>query len=119
MSRLFLSAAFGLALCYGALFPKPTVAQDRALWLYDGEEETVSGYFYAGEDIYASCDEDCYDLDLFLYDSAGRIVDSDTLDDSFPIVQAPYEGNFSVRVKMYDCAHTAGCAVEVSSDYGF
>jgi hypothetical protein len=119
MSRLLLSAAFGVALGWSAFFPKPIMAQDRSLWLHDGEETSVSGYFYAGENIYGDCDGDCYDLDLFLYDNAGRLVDSDELKDAYPILQAPYEGTFSVRVKMYDCTHVAGCAVEISSDYGF
>ncbi|MBV5259758.1 hypothetical protein FLX56_15180 [Synechococcus moorigangaii CMS01] len=119
MSRSFLSAAVGLALFCGALSALPAIAQDRSFWLYNGDETTLSGYFYAGEEIYGDCDEDCYDLDFYLYNSVGELVDSDTLDDAYPIVQAPYEGDYTLRVVMYDCAHTAGCAVEVSSDYGF
>jgi hypothetical protein len=39
--------------------------------------------------------------------------------DDFPIVQAPYEGNFSVKVIMASCLHPRGCAVIVDSDYSF
>lgn len=96
-----------------------TFAADRSLWLDDGEEKYISGYFYSGELIYGDCDEDCYDLDLFLYDSDGDLVDADELTDAYPIVEAPHDGYFTIKVDMYDCSHSAGCAVEVSSDYGF
>ncbi|NJK72043.1 MAG: hypothetical protein HC926_01095 [Synechococcaceae cyanobacterium SM2_3_60] len=119
MLRSLLPASLAAALCCGAVGSLPAAAQDRSLWLYNGESTTVYGYFLAGEGIYGSCDYDCYDLDLYLYDSTGRLVDSDTLLDSIPIVNAPYTGNFEIQVTMPNCSHSAGCAVEVSSDYGF
>ncbi|MFQ3583852.1 MAG: hypothetical protein SNJ85_02800 [Cyanobacteriota bacterium] len=94
-------------------------AQSRNLWLLNGQSTITSGYFYRGENIWAECDVDCYDVDLVLYDARGRVVDADELGDDYPIVQAPYEGNFSVKVIMYNCTHPAGCAVSVDSDYGF
>ncbi len=97
----------------------PAFAQDRTIWLNDNAETTVTGYFLEGEDIYASCDEDCSDLDLFLYTEIGVLVDSDDAVDPFPIVTAPYDGTFSVQVTMPACNHTAGCSVSVSSDHGF
>lgn len=97
----------------------PAFAQDRTIWLNDNGQTTVSGYFLRGEDIYASCDEDCMDLDLFLYNEMGVLVDSDDALDSFPILTAPYEGTFSVQVTMPSCTHSAGCSVSLSSDYGF
>ncbi len=119
MRRSFLPISLAVALCGGAMSSLPAAAQDRSLWLYNGQSATVYGYFLAGEGIYGSCDYDCYDLDLYLYDSAGNLVASDTLLDSFPIVNAPYTGNFTIEVTMPNCSHSAGCAVEVSSDYGF
>lgn len=97
----------------------PAVAQDRSIWLNDNGQTTVTGYFLAGEDIYASCDEDCMDLDLYLYTEQGVLVDSDEAVDAFPIITAPYEGTFSVTVTMPSCTHSAGCSVSLSSDYGF
>ena len=94
-------------------------AQSRALWLQDGEVTTVSGYFYAGESIYGECDQDCFDLDLFLYDANGALVAEDSLPDYFPVVTAPYEGYYTVDVYVYDCSHRSGCAVALESDYGF
>ena len=94
-------------------------AQDRSVWLYNGESTTVEGYFYAGENIYGSCDQDCADLDLFLYNSSGQLVDNDVAVDSVPIVTAPYEGNYTIEVSMPNCTHSAGCEAWVSSDHGF
>ncbi|MEL6602582.1 MAG: hypothetical protein AAFP20_05075 [Cyanobacteria bacterium J06614_10] len=97
----------------------PAFAQDRTIWLRDNETTTITGYFLQGEDVYASCDQDCMDLDLFLYNEMGVLVDSDEAVDSFPIVTAPYEGTFSVQVSMPSCTHAAGCGATVSSDFGF
>jgi len=97
----------------------PAFAQDRTLWLNDNQETTITGYFLQGEDIYASCDEDCLDLDLYLYTELGVLVDSDEAVDSFPIVTAPYDGTFAVQVTMPSCTHSAGCSATVSSDFGF
>lgn len=102
-----------------ALMPGAAIAQDRSLWLPDDGHTMLRGYFLQGEDIYALCDQDCSDLDLFLYDRSGLLVDVDNAPDAFPIVTAPYEGTFGLRVTMPSCDHTAGCAVTVSSDYGF
>lgn len=119
MSRFPLLTTLGLALGFTCLQMPIAHAQDRSLWLYSGDQITISGYFYAGEEIYGDCDEDCYDLDFFLYNSAGNLVDSDTLDDAYPVVQAPYEGDYTIRIVMHDCSHPEGCAVTVDSDYGF
>lgn len=94
-------------------------AQSRDLWLYNGDSVTVEGYFLEEEGIYGWCDEDCYDLDLFLYDTAGNLVWQDTAADANPQVYAPYEGNFIVEVTMPNCDHPEGCAVWVDSDAGF
>lgn len=95
------------------------IAQDRTSWLNDGESSQTTGYLLEGESVYATCDADCTDLDLFLYDEYGTMVDSDSELDSFPVVTAPYEGSFIVEASMPSCTSVAGCAVTVSSDYGF
>ena len=94
-------------------------AQDRSLWLYNGQSSSVEGYFLQGEYIYGDCDQDCFDLDLFLYDVSGKLVYQDTATDSAPVVVAPYEGSFFVEVSMPNCSHVEGCEVWVSSDHGF
>lgn len=97
----------------------PAFAESRTVWLNDNEETTVTGYFMQGESIYAECDEDCMDLDMYLYTELGVLVDSDEEYDAFPILTAPYEGTFSVKVTMPSCTHSAGCSASISSDFGF
>jgi len=111
------AAAFATAAIAGTV--AEAKAQDRSLWLYDGQSTNVQGYFVSGEAIYATCDGDCYDLDLFLFDSAGRLVAQDVELDSAPVVFAPYEGNFTIEVSMPNCTHSQGCAAWVASDYSF
>ncbi len=97
----------------------PALAQERTVWLQDEEMATMTGYLLEGENVYADCDEDCSDLDLFLYSDADKLVDSDEALDAFPVLTAPYEGTFSVVVAMPGCNHVSGCSASVRSDYGF
>ena len=113
------SVAFCLAMASTGL-ATTALAQDLSLWLYNREDVAVGGYFAAGETVYGSCDIDCLDLDLFLLDGVtGNVVSEDTALDSFPYVVAPYDGNFVLLVTMPNCTHPEGCAVWLSSDYGF
>ena len=50
------------------------------------------------------CDNDCSDLDLLLLDGSGAVVDSDTLDDDYPVVAAPQPGSYTLEVRMKDCS---------------
>ncbi|MEO6387647.1 MAG: hypothetical protein ABIT16_05635 [Croceibacterium sp.] len=52
-----------------------------------------------------ACDTDCSDLDLTIYDSAGREVDSDLQRDDFPIVslRPGKDASYTILVQMYDC----------------
>ncbi|MBD2465898.1 hypothetical protein H6G89_33465 [Oscillatoria sp. FACHB-1407] len=95
------------------------LAQSRELWMYNGDATAVEGYFNAGESIYATCDADCTDLDITLYDSRGNVVAQDLLPDANPIVVAPSAGNYQVLLSMPSCTTDAGCAVWVDSDQGF
>lgn len=56
--------------------------------------------------IMGACDEDCSDLDLVLYDGRGNVIDSDLLDDDYPVVSVDVvrSGRFSVRVSMASCS---------------
>ncbi|MFQ4139645.1 hypothetical protein PGN35_025375 [Nodosilinea sp. PGN35] len=94
-------------------------AQSRSDWLSTGETITYEGYLLADEAVFASCDDDCSDLDLFLYDAeSGELVASDTLIDAVPGVVAPYEGNFLIEVVMASCS-VEPCATWTDSDAGF
>jgi hypothetical protein len=69
------------------------------------------------------CDNDCPDLDIKLLDPNGREVASDVLTDSAPSVShnATMNGNYRVRVVMYDCnvnPCSAGLTVMGSGDGG-
>lgn len=75
--------------------------------LEDGRSEThdirlQGGRAYA---ILGACDNDCGDLDLYLSDDNGNGIDSDTSTDDFPIVRySPRRnGDFRVRIRMYEC----------------
>ena len=94
-------------------------AQSRTDWLSTGQSASYNGYLYAGEAVYATCDGDCTDIDILLFDANnGRLVDSDTLADDQPVVVAPYEGSFVIEVVMARCS-VAPCAVWTDSEYGF
>ncbi|MBD1914552.1 MULTISPECIES: hypothetical protein [Cyanophyceae] len=94
-------------------------AQSRADWLSTGETITYEGYLLADEAVFASCDDDCSDLDMFLYDAqSGELVASDTLVDAVPGVVAPYEGNFLIELVMASCS-VEPCATWTESDAGF
>jgi hypothetical protein len=56
--------------------------------------------------IMGACDEDCSDLDLVLYDGRGNVIDSDLLEDDYPVVSVEVvrSGRFSVRVSMASCS---------------
>lgn len=96
----------------------PAFSQDRTDWLTSGGITNTSGVFSEGESIYGSCDDDCTDLDMYLYDSDGNVVSQDIEPDAYPIVTAPYSGEFYIEVTMPVC-NAEACFVEVSSDYGF
>jgi hypothetical protein len=75
--------------------------------LRDGSYNNVSlnlrkGYRY---NIVGLCDNDCRDIDLFIYDENNNLIARDVLTDSAPIVEvAPrWTGPFQLRISMADC----------------
>ena len=68
---------------------------DHWITLDGGEERAVL----------AVCDEDCSDIDLYLYDEGGVLIDSDTSTDDVPVllVTPPRRTRYRVQVTMYDC----------------
>ena len=53
------------------------------------------------------CDQDCSDLDLYLRDDAGNLIDSDTDSDDHPVVSVTpkYTGDFRLYVRMVRCSN--------------
>ena len=114
-----MAAAFALGAIAVASSAAIAQAQSRVDWLSSGENIMYDGYLYDGEAVSAICDDDCYDIDLFLYDAeTGDLVDSDTMEDAVPVVIAPYEGNFWIEVMMVGCS-LEPCETWTDSDAGF
>ena len=62
------------------------------------------------------CDHDCGDVDLYLYDASGTLVERDILDDDQPIVRGtPTQGGlYRLRISMAECS-TSYCGWAVVS----
>jgi len=56
--------------------------------------------------IVGACDNDCSDIDFWLYDENDNLIDSDTSTDDIPMVRVTprWTGTFRIRVKMYECS---------------
>jgi hypothetical protein len=94
-------------------------AQSHADWLNDGETISYREYLRANDVVSAYCDEDCYNLDIFLYNAhTGRLVTSDTLTDAVPVVVVPSNGDFIVEVVMVECS-LSPCAIWTDVDTSF
>ena len=74
--------------------------EDYTVTLSAGSDYVISGV----------CDEDCFDLDLALYDSAGDLVTADETEDDQPVVEfrVTRGGPFTLRATMYEC-HADPC----------
>ena len=75
--------------------------------LNEGQEKTVTLNLDAGTSyfIVAQCDGDCSDIDLWLYDENGNLIDEDVLVDDTPIVEVTPIRNarFTIRTRMITC----------------
>jgi hypothetical protein len=58
------------------------------------------------------CDGDCSNVDMYVSDSKGKLVDSDEEDDDFPIVVVNGGGTYKVRVVMKACKSECGFGVK-------
>lgn len=73
------------------------------------EEDDDTWTFYLPRNneylIEAFCDEDCDDLDLYLNDSEGNQIDSDTAEDDYPIIffEPTKSDRYQIKVSMYSC----------------
>lgn len=75
--------------------------------LNEGQENTVTLNLNPGTSymIVAQCDGDCSDIDLWLYDENGNLIDEDVLTDDTPIVEVTpiRRARFSIRARMITC----------------
>jgi len=76
--------------------------------LDDGDDDTVEFELEIGAEyqIVGVCDTDCSDLDLTIFDTTGKEIDSDDEDDDAPIVTAEPRrtGRYRVVVSMAACS---------------
>ena len=77
-------------------------------WLNEGQSEWLSIQLAAGTSyaIAATCDGDCTDLDLKVYNPFNRLVVRDTSTDDVPVVyyRPPSSGRYQIEAVMYRCS---------------
>ena len=80
--------------------------------LAEGGERTFTvslvsnrNYVFSG-----ACDNDCSDIDFWLYDNNNNLIDSDTATDDAPVVRVTpaRNGTFRLKVRMHACS-TSPC----------
>lgn len=76
--------------------------------LDEGESETFTLDVDGGMDyrMIALCDEDCDDIDIYLEDMDGEVLDEDISLNDAPIVALTAKGStrYRLRVRMYSCS---------------
>ncbi|MEP3422034.1 MAG: hypothetical protein ABJN35_09895 [Erythrobacter sp.] len=76
--------------------------------LRNGQERTVTLDLSAGVSymMVAQCDNDCSDIDMWLYDENGNLIDEDVLVDDTPITEVTPIRNarFTLRTRMITCS---------------
>lgn len=100
-----------------AVSAKEDLTEDFTRWMNTGESFHAEAYLFEDELISGTCSQDCYDIDLTLYDvSTNKAVAQDNGNTATPMVNAPYEGNFILEVEMANCARSGGCRTWVGYD---
>jgi hypothetical protein len=106
---------------------------DKATEIYSGKGYSETGWQQRGEmkqgaetsytitlkggtaySVVGMCDTDCSNLDAYLTDSSGKLVDSDVEEDDFPIVAASASGTYTLRLVMKACS-AAPCSFGAKS----
>ena len=103
LRRLPVTVALVAALIGGSVF-----AERSEGWLRDGASAYSEWIYLERGDMVTAvgeCDWDCSDLDLYLLDEDGDVMDRDTADDDSPVLafMARYEGWYRVRTHMAGC----------------
>lgn len=85
---------------------------EYSMWLKQGESFNLEQYLSENETMAAGCSEDCFDIDLFLYDATKKkAVYQDTKANTHPKITAPYDSDFTVNLLLSNCAARRGCKV--------
>lgn len=52
------------------------------------------------------CDSDCSDIDMYVYDDNGNLIDSDESSDDIPFIEVTprWTATFEVEINMYQCS---------------
>ena len=74
----------------------------------EGEERNYTFSLTRGRDylLAGACDNDCSDIDFWLYDNNDNLIDSDTATDDIPQVRVTpaRNGTFRLRIRMHACS---------------
>lgn len=99
---------------------KGNLTEDATRWMNTGESFRTETYLFEAEPISGACSQDCYDIDLTLYDTnTKKVVVKDHGNTAIPMVTAPYEGDFVLEIEMANCARSGGCRTWVNYDEEF
>ncbi|MHA7819428.1 MAG: toll/interleukin-1 receptor domain-containing protein [Erythrobacter sp.] len=95
----------------------PTGPQSFSGSLNVGQSQSYSVGLDAGTSymIVGNCDLDCSDIDMWLYDENGNLIDSDVLDDDVPVLEVTpvRSAEFQMRIEMFTCT-VEPCGVQIS-----
>lgn len=95
----------------------PTGPQSFTGSLNVGQSQSYSVGLNAGTSymIVGECDLDCSDIDMWLYDENGNLIDSDVLDDDVPVLEVTpvRSAEFQMRIEMFTCT-VEPCGVQIS-----
>lgn len=81
--------------------------EDAVVALQPGQTHNWTLALKRGVDyrIIGACDNECENLDMELVDARGRVVEADTLEDSFPVINITPGADitYTARIKMITC----------------
>lgn len=100
--------------------PQPTASTAPATPSFTSGPQSFSGSLNLGQSqsfnvglnagtsymLVAECDMDCSDIDMWIYDENGNLIDEDVLDDDVPVLEVTpiRSAEFSVRIEMFACS---------------
>lgn len=112
---IFLSALSLLIILSPAGMNYASEVHPYSMWLKQGETFNLEQYLSVDESMTAGCNEDCFDVDLVLYDAETKeSVQEDTAANTNPKIIAPYDGDFVVELSLPNCSVARGCKVWLS-----
>lgn len=112
LKYLIVCSLFLLVIFVPARMSYAAEVHEYSMWLQQGESFTLEQYLSENETMAAGCSEDCFDIDLFLYDAmTKKTVHQDTKTNTNPKITAPYDSDFVVNLLLSNCAARKGCKV--------